>query len=473
MTSHLTLLQSRALSHPTQPIFRLPQLSDDGKVVEWGFISYSQFHQDVDRFARYWATTLSLAPGSVVGLWIGGFTYADVLNIYGISRAGYIPQLFSLRLPNPTVLFIYDTSYTDAVSTILLPKFLPCSDLNVSVSDITLPSLEVVDSSRIAFIFHTSGSTSGSPKLVPCTYQWVEAAIHKTSIAHAPYNADVQDVAVYMGSMCHIGQACTLLGHMAQASCLIQPTKIAFSSEELFAAFLSIHLRNARSDPKLLSMLVALDEVLFAGMPLPTEDETFARANGINLVNLVGSTECGPLMKSLGGRTPKAPLLAPIEGTSYEFRPVNSLVVLADSPDCPHVSLRGTDGNFHTGDLYQEISEGVYLFRGRDDDWIKTETSLRCDTKSIEDTVRQTCTQLVSECITTSNMEPAKLAKEIMRKTRAFNQRRYLHERLNASLIVVVPCNTLPRTATKGNIRRKAVEEQFSSLMDELYAKLS
>jgi acyl-coenzyme A synthetase/AMP-(fatty) acid ligase len=151
---------------------------------------------------------------------IGGFTYADVLNIYGISRAGYIPQLFSLRLPNPTVVrellektgaqaLIYDTSYTDAVSTILLPKFLPCSDLNVSVSDITLPSLEVVDSSRIAFIFHTSGSTSGSPKLVPCTYQWVEAAIHKTSIAHAPYNADVQDVAVYMGSMCHIGQACS------------------------------------------------------------------------------------------------------------------------------------------------------------------------------------------------------------------------------------------------------------------------
>jgi hypothetical protein len=101
-------------------------------------------------------------------------------------------------------------------------------------------------------------------------------------------------------------------------------------------------------------------------------------------------------MKSLGGRTPKAPLLAPIEGTSYEFRPVNSvegqhqstarlleLVVLADSPDCPHVSLRGPDGNFHTGDLYQEISEGVYLFRGRDDDWIKTETSLRCDTKYV------------------------------------------------------------------------------------------
>jgi hypothetical protein len=29
-----------------------------------------------------------------------GFTYTDVLHI---SRAGYIPQMFSLKFPNPTV----------------------------------------------------------------------------------------------------------------------------------------------------------------------------------------------------------------------------------------------------------------------------------------------------------------------------------------------------------------------------------
>ena len=32
-------------------------------------------------------------------------SYVDVLYIYAIARAGYIPQLFSLRLPNPEVIY--------------------------------------------------------------------------------------------------------------------------------------------------------------------------------------------------------------------------------------------------------------------------------------------------------------------------------------------------------------------------------
>ena len=32
-------------------------------------------------------------------------TYVDILYIYAIARAGYIPQLFSLRLPNPDVIY--------------------------------------------------------------------------------------------------------------------------------------------------------------------------------------------------------------------------------------------------------------------------------------------------------------------------------------------------------------------------------
>lgn len=31
-------------------------------------------------------------------------TYTDLLHIYGVAKAGYIPQLFSLRLPNPDVI---------------------------------------------------------------------------------------------------------------------------------------------------------------------------------------------------------------------------------------------------------------------------------------------------------------------------------------------------------------------------------
>lgn len=191
-------------------------------------------------------------------------------------------------------------------------------------------------------------------------------------------------------------------------------------------------------------------------------------------------------------------LLKALPGTSYRFDPIEEsaegvqstavlyeLIILADSPDCPDMSLRKTDGHFHTGDLFQQVLPGWYVSRGRDDDWIKSETSLRCDTKAIEDNARALCQGLIGECIVVGSgrpspvmfVEPAddsldhnKLRKDIIRKTRQFHSRRYVHERITSvDMIVVVPRQTLPRTATKGNIRRKAVEEAYKVEIDKIF----
>lgn len=266
-----------------------------------------------------------------------------------------------------------------------------------------------------------------------------------------------------------------------------------------FGAFLCNHFRKARMDPKLLSLIAGLDEVLYSGMPLPREEEEWAYRNGISLKNLFGSTEGGAMLLSVGGCQSNAALLRPLEGVSYRFTPIApppsdsvhqstarmlEFIILAESGDCPHESLRAADGHFHTGDLFQEVAPGSYVFRGRDDDWIKSENSLRCDTKAIEDNVRQMCGNLVAECIVVGTgrpspalfIEPAtdmdheKLKKEIIRKTRHFHSRRYLHERIvSTNMIIVVPRYTLPRTATKGNIRRKAVEEAYQAQLDQIY----
>lgn len=88
-----------------------------------------------------------------------------------------------------------------------------------------------------------------------------------------------------------------LLGSIQRGSCVVQPSKINFSSEELtdmiercnlnrlnqFAAFLSVHLQNSRKDNKLLAKLQGLDEVLYSGLPLPRDDEEWAMKNGIKL----------------------------------------------------------------------------------------------------------------------------------------------------------------------------------------------
>ncbi|KAL0072078.1 hypothetical protein AAF712_001001 [Marasmius tenuissimus] len=527
LRTHLTALESTASKFPSSSVFKTPILDANSTLVDWNTVTYSQFHNDVLLHSRHWAKVLKadrIPQRSIVGLWIGGYTYQDVVHIYGLSRAGYIPQLFSLRLPNPDVIYellqkaqakalVCDPAFHSVLQDSSLPVHLALPASEIDLSSEPLPDVPVPDNDDIAFLFHTSGSTSGSPKLVPCSYRWLDATLVKSSQVALPRDLSRQDVVTWMGSMCHIGQTFMLMGSLQHASCVIQPTTISFSSEELmnmicrcglnrlnqFAAFLAMQLRSSRNNPELLSMLANLDEVLYSGMPLPREEQEWALRNNIRLRNLFGSTECGATLISVGDSGPDANFLRALEGVAYRFEPVRGtesegvhqstgriveFIVSGESGDCPHLSLRGNDGDFHTGDLFQEIKPGRYVFRGRDDDWIKSENSLRCDTKAIEDNVRAMCGNLIAECIVVGTgrpspvlfVEPAteidhdKLKKDIIRKTRLFHSRRYLHERITtAKMIVVVPRNTLPRTATKGNVRRKAVEETYKAELDHIY----
>ncbi|KAI9058857.1 acetyl-CoA synthetase-like protein [Trametes sanguinea] len=534
--THLTVLQHSASLYASSPAFKVPRLShDSGRVEEWAPISYRQFLEDVEQSARYWSRTLTahgVLPRSVVGVWLGGMTYLDAVHIYGLARAAYIPQLFSLRLPNPDVVYelldragaqalIFEPSFASIVMDCPVPAELAVDLCSMDAAEVPLPPLWVPShGAEVIMIYHTSGSTSGSPKLVPCTADWVNATVSKAAHVTQPHSPDKQDVTVWMGSMCHIGQTFMLMGYLQHGVCTIQPTKIAFSSEELvdmvqrcrlnrlnqFATFLAAHLRNSRTDPALLAVLQQLDELLYSGLPLAPEEEAWAYAHGILLKNLFGSTECGAMLLSVGGRGSDAAYLHPIEGTAYGFFPIApaasditesetgyedanqrllELVILADSGDCPHPSLRHADGHYHTGDLFLEVAPGRYVSRGRDDDWIKSENSLRCDTKAIEDNVRATCAELVAECVVVGNGRPSPtlfvepkvagdpedLKRVIIRRTRHFHSRRYLHERIaSTAFVVVVPSGTLPRTATKGNIRRRAVENKFKETLDRIYS---
>ena len=329
--------------------------------------------------------------------------------------------------------------------------------------------------------------------------------------------------------MCHIGQTFMFLASFQNGAATLQPRAVTFSSAELahmiavgglnrlnqFPAFFAVHVRAARADPKFLGLLKTLDEVLYSGQPMPLEDEEWAYAQDLPLRNLFGSTECGAMLLSIRGGGEANPVLRPIEGTKYAFLPIEDgpadeeeeegaygnanaqlleLVILADSPDCPHVSMRAADGHYHTGDLFLERAPGAYISRGRGDDWIKSENCLRCDTRAIEDNARAAAGDLLSTCVVVGNgrpspalfVEPAEgacakaggsedaLRRTILRRIRPFHTRRYLRERIvDARMIVVVPRGTLPRTATKGNVRRRADEDMFKAELDAMFAARS
>jgi len=140
---------------------------------------------------------------------LSGFTYPDVLHIYGISRAGYIPQLFSLRLPNPIVIYellrkanaqaiIYDPSFESILNDCPVPSYRAFQSERIELVQESLPSVWDIHEDDIAFYFHTSGSTSGSPKLVPMSYRWLDSVVVKSRHISMPQNPDRQDVTVCM-----------------------------------------------------------------------------------------------------------------------------------------------------------------------------------------------------------------------------------------------------------------------------------
>ena len=138
-------------------------------------------------------------------------TYVDVVHIYSMVRAGYVPQLFSLRLPNPDVIFellaksngkalIFDASFGSVTSQDSIPTYV-AMDVRAEddIFDVSLPPVaEGLNGDDILMIFHTSGSTSGRPKLVPCSYQWWDMCLAKSAQCTAPYNPERQDVTTWM-----------------------------------------------------------------------------------------------------------------------------------------------------------------------------------------------------------------------------------------------------------------------------------
>lgn len=141
---------------------------------------------------------------------LGGMTYLDAVHIYSVARAGYIPQFFSLRLPNPSVIFellaksngkaiIFDAAFANVGDSTPLPVYASVDARAEPVSDIVLPPVAPdVNGNDTLMIFHTSGSTSGRPKLVPCSYAWWQECLRKSALSVAPRNPERQDVTTWM-----------------------------------------------------------------------------------------------------------------------------------------------------------------------------------------------------------------------------------------------------------------------------------
>jgi acyl-coenzyme A synthetase/AMP-(fatty) acid ligase len=130
-----------------------------------------------------------------------GYAYKDAVHIWGLNWAGFIPQLVSLNMTNPSVIYelleraeakalIHEPGYADILENCPFPN-LHAGDVVSEESAEQLPSLvswQPADGDDVLFIYHTSGSTSGVPKLVPITARWADYVIGLSGFYEAMSN---------------------------------------------------------------------------------------------------------------------------------------------------------------------------------------------------------------------------------------------------------------------------------------------
>ncbi|KAH7189868.1 hypothetical protein DER44DRAFT_816232 [Fusarium oxysporum] len=490
--THLTVLQKTAQATPLLPALKIPQLSSDGELQGWKDITYSQLLHDVEQSAKYWSRELSekgIDTGSLISAHLTSNTVVREL-LSEAKAKGLIHD------PAITV------SVGEDVSTFPAVDFLGLAVEQSPLAEVNSPT----SGDEIVFILHSSGSTSGKPKLVPATARWLDCNIRKTQ--HFTFRgpgAEYQETIV-------------------ASSCMALPTSLPYSLPELrrivkeckvavfnmFSSLFAGVIKEARKVPELLAILQSFDACTCGGLPLEETEAAWAREQGINLVDLFASTEVGCMLIGVGGR--HGNLLGMWPESTFEMRPISvapddtvsgapsnatngassgklvELVVPKYAPERPHPSLCDQKtGDFITGDVFLQVEPDRYISKGRNDDWIKMEISLRCDTRSIDNNALETCGKdLIRAAVVVGAARPSpalfveakqieghdELQAEFLRRITPFHERRYKHERiLDSRLIIVVPNGALPRTA-KGSIQRKGVEREFKEDLDRIYSEV-
>jgi acyl-CoA synthetase (AMP-forming)/AMP-acid ligase II len=118
--------------------------------------------------------------------------------------------MFSLRLPNPEVVYklmgdvhaaalVYDMATPCSLSESPVPTFPALPSHDILDNDESLPSLgEDLSGDDVFCIFHTSGSTSGLPKVIPCSYRWLDNIISKADVLCRRRDVNRQDVTTWV-----------------------------------------------------------------------------------------------------------------------------------------------------------------------------------------------------------------------------------------------------------------------------------
>lgn len=396
---------------------------------------------------------------------------------------------------------------------------LPWKDQQSFVKEVVRKSTENVKSSsqrRIghaddaAFIFHTSGTSTGLPKPI--------VQSHRVAFGVLPV-LDGHDSATFTTTpLYHGGIADCLRAWTSGAAIWLYPSAdIPITSKNILSCLNSAKtaslekstapvryfssvpyiLQMLQEEPVGLESLQSMDLVGVGGAALDTKTGDYLVDNGVRLVSRYGSAECGFLLSShrnYGEDKSWSYLRLSPRATKLSFEEqddgsgLSEMVVKAGWPHMAKVNR--PDGSFATSDLFEPhpTINGAWKHHSRSDSQITLSTGKKFDPEPLENLItsrsplirevvifgsgRQSAGILVFPSDRSVTSSRPNIDKEVWGVLEGVNSEGQDHTRISRNMVVLMTTN-MPSLArsSKGTLARAAAEKLYASYIDKAYSQ--
>ncbi|KAL8913687.1 MAG: hypothetical protein Q9171_001537 [Xanthocarpia ochracea] len=373
--------------------------------------------------------------------------------------------------------------------------------------DRLVPGDQRQTASDVAFLFHTSGTSSGLPKPIPQTHYGAVGVLPRLPEGHR--KATFTTTPLYHGGIADCFRAWTSgaliwlfpgKDRPITASNIFRSVECAGNAEvtdktppvKYFSSVPYI-LQMVSAEPDGMKMLQSMDIVGVGGAPLPQDVGDSLVQEGANLVSRFGSAECGFLLSSHRVyekdqewqylRNRNVDLLV-----FEEQQDGSGLSELIIRPKWPHMAKRNReDGSLATADLFAPHPSitNAWKYHSRADSQLTLITGKKFDPAPLEATIASH--ELLSDAMIFGNgmqsagallfrseksytMDVARLLDEVWPAINRLNNEGQAHTRLTRSMLIVMEAEApgLEKTS-KGTVIRPQAEKTYEKQIQGAY----
>lgn len=369
--------------------------------------------------------------------------------------------------------------------------------------------LDTTQETQVAYLHHTSGTSSGKPKPIPQTHRGAvgvlpaidgreSATFTTTPLYHAGpadiFRAWTSNAMIWMFPSKDL--PITAANVIKCLECAGAATDRNSTPPVKFFTSVPYVLQMMTEDQNGMECLQDMDLVGVGGAALPRAVGDELVKNGVNLVSRFGSAECGFLLSSHRNDSEDTDwqyLRLSDRATQLKFEQrengLSELIVLSD---WPHMAKRNRkNGSFATSDLFEPHTriKNAWKYHSRADAQLTLVTGKKFDPAPIEGALA-TSSPSIADALVFGNDKPYPgtlifrseqasdikdddLVNEVELVIQKVNDESQSHARIPSSMIVPMPYTVKPlEKSSKGTVLRKKAEERYVSDIEAAYEKI-